>query len=75
MALNSRLARRPDTQYPARWTPPGTTVVQRYRSTLGEREGDDAWCRCTRPPRSSPTTPGSARSGPPAPSTRKEIPG
>lgn len=31
--------RRPNVQDAATWTPPGTTVVQRYRNTLGEREG------------------------------------
>ncbi|WP_326615344.1 hypothetical protein OG949_41285 (plasmid) [Streptomyces scopuliridis] len=34
MALNL-FARRPDVQDPATWTPPGTTVVQRYRALEG----------------------------------------
>ncbi|MGK5545681.1 hypothetical protein ACSNOH_13255 [Streptomyces sp. URMC 127] len=38
MAL-SLFARRPDVQDPATWTPPGTTVVQRYRGVLGPAEG------------------------------------
>ncbi|MFD3658430.1 hypothetical protein [Streptomyces sp. NPDC058620] len=37
--LSSLFARRSDVQDPALWTPPGTTVVQRYRNTLGEGEG------------------------------------
>ncbi|GAA3381156.1 hypothetical protein GCM10020367_71330 [Streptomyces sannanensis] len=37
--LSSLFARRPDVQDPALWTPPGTTVVQRYRNTLGPLEG------------------------------------
>ncbi|MFD5101776.1 hypothetical protein [Streptomyces albidochromogenes] len=38
--LSSLFARRPDAQDPALfWTPPGTTVVQRYRNTLGPLEG------------------------------------
>ncbi|QHC23233.1 hypothetical protein [Streptomyces sp. GS7] len=32
-------ARRPEVQDPALWTPPGTTVAQRYRNTLGAQEG------------------------------------
>ena len=39
MALSSLFARRTDVQDPATWTPPGTTVVQRYRNTLGDQEG------------------------------------
>ncbi|MFC7818722.1 hypothetical protein ACFUTR_29285 [Streptomyces sp. NPDC057367] len=36
----SLFTRRPDVQDPAlHWTPPGTTVVQRYRNTLGPLEG------------------------------------
>ncbi|MGR4884033.1 hypothetical protein ACIPUC_32085 [Streptomyces sp. LARHCF249] len=37
--LSSLFARRTDAQDPALWTPPGTTVAQRYRNTLGEGEG------------------------------------
>lgn len=38
--LSSLFTRRPDVQDPAlHWTPPGTTVVQRYRNTLGPLEG------------------------------------
>jgi hypothetical protein len=38
--LSSLFTRRPDVQDPALfWTPPGTTVVQRYRNTLGPLEG------------------------------------
>ncbi|MGW7410050.1 hypothetical protein ACWGI9_41285 [Streptomyces sp. NPDC054833] len=37
MVLSSLFARRPAD--PATWTPPGMTVVQRYRNSLGEREG------------------------------------
>lgn len=33
------LLRHPDVQDPTTWTPPGTTVVQRYRDAAGEREG------------------------------------
>src|SRR5512147_204371 len=38
MAL-SRFTRRPAVQDTATWTPDGTTVVQRYRGVVGEREG------------------------------------
>ncbi|QKZ18613.1 hypothetical protein [Streptomyces chartreusis] len=37
--LSSLFARRPAAPDPATWTPQGTTVVQRYRNALGEREG------------------------------------
>ncbi|MDX2521628.1 hypothetical protein PV355_41980 [Streptomyces stelliscabiei] len=37
--LNALFARRPDVQDTATWTPDGTTVVQRYRGAVGEREG------------------------------------
>ncbi|MGP3978954.1 hypothetical protein ACTWQF_34065 [Streptomyces sp. 8N114] len=38
--LSSLFTRRPDVQDSALlWTPPGTTVVQRYRNTLGPLEG------------------------------------
>lgn len=38
--LSSLFTRRPDASDPALfWTPPGTTVVQRYRNTLGPLEG------------------------------------
>lgn len=38
--LSSLFARRPAASDPALfWTPPGTTVVQRYRNTLGPLEG------------------------------------
>ncbi|MGW7260660.1 hypothetical protein [Streptomyces sp. NPDC054834] len=37
--FSSLFARRPAAPDPALWTPPGTTVVQRYRNTLGPLEG------------------------------------
>ncbi|AVH61838.1 MULTISPECIES: hypothetical protein [Streptomyces] len=39
MALTTLFARRPAVLDTATWTPDGTTVVQRYRGAVGEREG------------------------------------
>ncbi|MFD3931713.1 hypothetical protein [Streptomyces sp. NPDC058614] len=39
MAFTTLFARRPAVLDTATWTPDGTTVVQRYRGAVGEREG------------------------------------